>query len=106
MDFFQEKPEGIVFSVRVQPKSSRNQVVGPHAGALKIKLTAPPVDGAANKPCLKFLAKLLGTAKSNIEIASGETGRNKQLLWRYADGEGSKAELNRMKRALADLGKG
>ena len=103
MDFVQEKPEGVMFKVLVQPKSSKNEVVGLHDGALKVKLTAPPVDGAANKLCLKFLAKQLGTAKSNIDIVSGETGRHKQLLWRFSDGDGSKAEATRMKRVLANL---
>ena len=103
MDFVQEKPEGVMFKVLVQPKSSKNEIVGLHDGALKVKLTAPPVDGAANKLCLKFLAKQLGTAKSNIDIISGETGRHKQLLWRFADGDDSKAEATRMKRVLADL---
>jgi len=103
MDFVQEKPEGVMFKVLVQPKSSKNEIVGLHDGTLKVKLTAPPVDGAANKLCIKFLAKQLGTAKSNIDIVSGETGRHKQLLWRFSDGDGSKAEATRMKRVLADL---
>ena len=92
-----------MFKVLVQPKSSKNEIVGLHDGTLKVKLTAPPVDGAANKLCIKFLAKQLGTAKSNIDIVSGETGRHKQLLWRFSDGDGSKAEATRMKRVLADL---
>ncbi len=103
MDFIQEKPEGVIFKVLVQPRSSKNEVVGFYDGALKVKLTAPPVDGAANKLCLKFLAKQLGTAKSNIDIVSGETGRHKQLLWRFSIGDDAKTESTRMKRALAKL---
>jgi len=59
MLFIREHPEGIVFKVFVQPRSSKNQIVGAHGDALKVKVTAPPVAGAANRMCLKFLAKNL-----------------------------------------------
>lgn len=72
--------EGIVFSVVVQPRSSKNSVAGLYDGALKIKLTAPPVDNAANKMCVGFLSKLVGVSKSSIEIVSGHTNRRKQIL--------------------------
>ncbi len=72
--------EGLILSVRVQPKASRNEIKGLHGEALKISLTAPPVDGAANKACIAFLAKKLGLAKSAVEIVSGQTSRNKLLL--------------------------
>lgn len=48
-------------------------------GAIKVRLTAPPVDGAANKACCEFLAGLLGIAKSNVTIVHGQTGRNKTI---------------------------
>jgi uncharacterized protein (TIGR00251 family) len=73
-------PEGIIFNVFVQPRSSKNAVVGLHGDAIKIKLTAPPVDNAANKMCLKFLAKELKVSKSSIKIVAGHTSRNKQVL--------------------------
>ncbi|MEJ2169053.1 MAG: DUF167 domain-containing protein [Desulfobacterales bacterium] len=73
-------PEGVVFKVFVQPKSSKNAVVGLHGDALKIKLTAPPVDNAANAMCVKFLAKVLSVSKSSVEIIAGHTSRNKQVL--------------------------
>lgn len=73
-------PEGVVFKVFVQPKSSKNAVVGLHGDALKIKLTAPPVDNAANAMCVKFLAKVLRVSKSSVEIIAGHTSRNKQVL--------------------------
>ncbi|MFP4584222.1 MAG: DUF167 domain-containing protein, partial [Desulfococcaceae bacterium] len=66
-----ERGDGLAFKVRVQPKSARNQIVGLHEDALKVKLTAPPVDGAANKACVAFLAKTLGVSKSSVEIVSG-----------------------------------
>ncbi|MCF8067191.1 MAG: DUF167 domain-containing protein [Desulfobacterales bacterium] len=78
----QEKPEGISIKVFVQPKSSQNKIVGIHGDALKVKLTAPPVEGAANNMCVKFLAKIFNIPKSSVEIVSGRTGRTKQILFR------------------------
>lgn len=72
--------QGIHLKVFVQPRSSKNQIAGIHGDALKIKLTAPPVNGAANKMCIQYLAKILGCSKSSIEIISGHSGRNKILL--------------------------
>ena len=74
-----ETNDSITFKVFVLPKSSRNMVSGLHDDALKIKLTAPPVDGAANKLCIKFLSKCLSVPKSSLEIVSGHTGRTKQI---------------------------
>lgn len=68
---------GASFAIRVQPRASRNAVVGEFGDALKIALTAPPVEGKANEACIEFLAKLLGVSRSSVTIASGETGRNK-----------------------------
>ena len=77
-----EHPEGITFKISVQPRSAKNMIVGLHDDALKIKLTAAPVDNAANKLCVKFLAKRLGVSKSQVEIISGHTSRTKQVLLR------------------------
>jgi uncharacterized protein (TIGR00251 family) len=75
-----ENSEGLIFQIRVQPRSSKNRVVGQYGDALKICLTAPPVDNAANKACRAFIADLLSVAKSEVEILSGHTGRNKQIM--------------------------
>ena len=75
-------PEGIVFKVLVQPRSSKNSIAGIHNEALKIKLTAPPVDNAANQMCLKFLAKSLRVSRSALEIIAGHNSRQKQILLR------------------------
>jgi hypothetical protein len=64
-------------SVRVQPRASRNEVAGLVGETLKIRLTAPPVEGAANDACLAFLAKLLDLAPSRLAIIQGERSRNK-----------------------------
>jgi len=74
-----ETPEGVTFSVKVLPRSSKTEITGVVEGALRIKLTAPPVEGAANKALVEFLAKRLSVAKSKITILSGETGRNKTV---------------------------
>ena len=79
LPFIDDQPSGLIISVYVQPKSSKNMIVGAHGNALKIKLTAPPVDGAANKMCSEYLAKVFKVSKSSIEILSGHTGRNKRL---------------------------
>jgi len=63
--------------VRVNPRSSRNQVTGWEKGILSMKLTAPPVEGTANKACIKFLADLLSVKKSQVTLVSGATGRDK-----------------------------
>jgi len=78
-------PQGAVFKVLVQPRSSSNMIAGFHGEALKIKLTAPPVDNAANRMCLKFLAKSLGVSKSLLEIIAGHHSRHKQILLRFND---------------------
>jgi uncharacterized protein (TIGR00251 family) len=69
---------GVVrFAVRVQPRSSRNAVEGLLGDALKVRLTAPPVEGAANDALVALLADELGVPRRSIRIVSGETGRNK-----------------------------
>jgi uncharacterized protein len=68
---------GVRLEVRLQPRSSRNQVVGEQSGALKIKLTAPPVDGAANAALIDFLADYLHLPHRAINLVKGETSRNK-----------------------------
>ena len=100
----QENPRGLTFKVFVQPRSSKNMIVGLHGDALKIKLKAPPVDGAANKMCIAFLAKCLKVSKSSLEIVSGQTGRLKRILWHYQDPKGaSQIELKQKKRSILSL---
>ncbi len=78
--FFKEGPEGILINILVQPRSGQNRIVGVYNDALKIKITAPPVEGAANKSCIDLLAKCLKIPKSSIEIKFGQTGRSKRIL--------------------------
>ena len=74
-----EDAEGITLRVRIQPGASRDQIVGVVEGALRLRITAPPVEGAANKQCIKFLAKKLHIAKSKIALLKGEHARKKVL---------------------------
>jgi uncharacterized protein len=68
---------GVSFAVKVQPRARKNAVAGEVGEALKIALTAPPVDGRANQACIELLANLLNVPRSSITIASGETSRQK-----------------------------
>lgn len=67
----------ITFAVRVQPRAARSGVVGEFAGALKLRLAAPPVDGAANEELIRLLAKFFDLTRVNIELISGATNKNK-----------------------------
>jgi len=73
--------EGSVsFEVRVAPRASRARAMGVHDGALKLALTKPPVDGAANQALIKLLSKVLGVSKSRVRIAYGERARLKHVV--------------------------
>lgn len=68
---------GAAFPVRVVPRASKNEISGRHGEAVKIRLTAPPVEGAANQALTDFLADVLGIRKSQIEILTGHASRDK-----------------------------
>jgi uncharacterized protein len=72
-----ESPTGTTFSVKVHPRAKRNAITGEVGDALKVALTAPPVDGKANKACIEFFAKLLKVQRSSVSIAAGLNSRNK-----------------------------
>ena len=72
--------DDIQFAPIIQPRSSKNIIRGLQGDSLKIRLTAPPVDEAANKMCVKLLAKILGINLSKITITKGQKGRNKIFL--------------------------
>ncbi|UCG80738.1 MAG: YggU family protein [Desulfobacterales bacterium] len=82
MLWIQETPEGVIFKAIIQPRGARNEIVGLRGDALKIRLTASPVQGAANKMCMEFLAKSLKVRKSDVEIIRGQGSRTKQILVR------------------------
>jgi uncharacterized protein (TIGR00251 family) len=74
-----EAKGGVTFAVRVVPRASRNEIVGVHGDALKVRLTAPPVEGRANEALVAFLAQRLGVRKSQVEIVAGATSRHKMI---------------------------
>jgi uncharacterized protein (TIGR00251 family) len=71
--------EAITFDVQVVPRASRDRLGPVHGERLKVQLTAPPVDGAANEALIALVAKQLGRARSDVTILRGETGRKKTL---------------------------
>ncbi|MEW6076208.1 MAG: DUF167 domain-containing protein [Thermodesulfobacteriota bacterium] len=96
-----ETAASLEFKVLVVPRSSRNKIVGAVDDALKVKLMAPPVEGAANRMCLEFLAKAFEVPKSSLGIVSGQSGRHKVVAIRFAeDSEGSE-HLRRIKALLS-----
>jgi uncharacterized protein len=72
-----EKNGAVTFRIRVQPRAARSEMAGEYAGALKLRIAAPPVDGKANEEVIRFLAKLFSIANRQIEILGGDTSRDK-----------------------------
>ena len=73
----QQSESGVSFQVRVHPRAKKNAITGEVGDALKVALTAPPVDGKANEACIEFFAKLLKVPRASVTIAAGQTSRNK-----------------------------
>ena len=76
---FREGDGAVTFSVRVHPRAKKNCITGEMGDALKVSLTAPPVEGRANEACVEFFAKLLKVPRSSVTIASGQSSRNKVI---------------------------
>ena len=76
---FTEKADDLIFTVRVVPRASKSEIIGEHDGALKVRIHAPPVEGAANAELIKVLAKQFGVAKSAVEITGGYASKQKQV---------------------------
>ncbi|MFI5111215.1 MAG: DUF167 domain-containing protein [Terriglobales bacterium] len=74
-----DTPSGATFSVRLHPRAKKNAITGMLGDALKISLTAPPLEGRANHACIEFLADVLKLPRSSITIAAGQTSRNKLI---------------------------
>ena len=79
MTVIQATDTGVLLRVRVQPKASRERLDGVHSGQLRLRLTAPPVEGAANASCVTFLAKTFGVNRSCVVIRSGLKSRDKLI---------------------------
>ena len=75
----QNSPSGATFAVKVHPRAKKNAITGEVGDALKLALSAPPVDGKANEACIEFFAKLLKVPRSSVTIAAGLNNRNKVI---------------------------
>lgn len=74
-----DTPTGATFQVKVHPRAKKNAITGQVGEALKLALTAPPVEGRANQACVEFLAEVLNVPRSSVTIAAGENSRNKLI---------------------------
>ena len=83
MTWYREDSAGVTFAVRVVPRASRSELAGLHDGALRIRVAAPPVEGAANQELVSFLAKRFKVSKAAVTLVSGSNSRNKII--RIAD---------------------
>ena len=69
----------LVLHLHIQPRAAQDEIVGPHGNALKVRITAPPVDGKANAHLLAFLAHVFNVPRSRVTLLAGETGRDKRV---------------------------
>src|SRR5262249_6288428 len=74
-----DTPDGATFSIKVHPRAKKDAITGEVGEALKVALTAPPLEGRANQACVNFLAKLLKVSRSSVTIAAGQSSRNKVI---------------------------
>jgi uncharacterized protein (TIGR00251 family) len=93
--WFEDRAEGVVLRLQIQPKASRSEVVGLHGEPprLKIRVAAPPVDGAANEELAEFLGRRLRIPKSRVLILRGESGKTKDVLCAGVTGLQAEAAL-------------
>jgi hypothetical protein len=89
-----ESSGAVTLTIKVSPRSKQNAVTGIIGDALKVSLTAPPVDGKANDACVEFFAKLLKVPRSSVTIAAGQTSRNKVIRVVGLTAEEVKTRLN------------
>lgn len=75
----QDTKDGAILTVHIQPKASTTECVGIHGDAIKIRVAAPPIDGAANDELIRFLARRLSIPPTSVQIASGASGRHKRV---------------------------
>jgi len=78
--FLQEKPDGVLLSIKLQPRSSSNQIGEALGAELRVKVTAPPVDSAANEALVRLLAEILDCPRNRVELLRGRTSRHKTVM--------------------------
>ena len=92
-DFLKDTPTGVVLCLKVQPRASRTEIGKVEGAELKVKVTAPPVDSAANEAVLRLLSDLLDRPRGAVELIRGQTSRHKQVLIRGTTPERVRAKL-------------
>jgi uncharacterized protein (TIGR00251 family) len=78
-DYYQWQDDDLILCVYVQPKASKNEFCDVHGNAIKVRITAPPVDGKANQQLIQFLSKSFKVSKSQVHLLNGETSRQKRF---------------------------
>lgn len=81
---FRESKDGLIITLRISPNASKNEIIKSE-GILKVKITAQPIDGKANKALIEFLSKKFKVSKSSFEILKGQTSKEKTILIKNAD---------------------
>ncbi|MFP4182507.1 MAG: DUF167 family protein, partial [Thiohalospira sp.] len=85
--------DDLLLTLRVQPRAKNDAIVGPHGDAIRVRITAPPVEGKANDHLIRFLAKRFGVHRRDVTLVSGETGRDKRVRIAGARVDDALAEL-------------
>jgi len=98
--FVREQGDGVVLCVKVQPRASRNEVCGLSGQELRVRVTAPPVDSAANQALIKFLAERLELPPGRLQLLRGAASRHKQI---WIQGVGIEAVLRSLRLGTAPL---
>lgn len=91
--FLSVQPGAVLLSVKLQPRASKNEIVGPLGDELRIKVTAPPVDAAANEALLRLLAETLDCPRGKVELVRGQTSRHKVIKLHGAEARTVAARL-------------
>jgi uncharacterized protein len=78
-DFLRVRPDGILLAIKLQPRASANEIGEPLGGELRVKVTAPPVDAAANEALVRLLANTLDCPRNHVELVRGHTSRHKTV---------------------------
>lgn len=87
------RDDGVLIRLRVQPNARHNMIRFEDDGRIRVSLTAPPVEGAANKALIRFMARFLGVKRSNVSLASGGRSRDKAILVRGLSPEAARQAL-------------
>src|SRR5688572_29014171 len=90
----QDTKDGAILTIHIQPRASTTECVGSHGDAIKIRVAAPPVDGAANDQLIRFLARQLSVPIASVQIHSGAGGRHKRVLVKGATAQLIQSRLN------------